>query len=521
MSANDEGAIFRLAYDPNAANEDPLGFDPDFAKRPVLPQRTTFDPEAWVDPNAYKGLEGGPSSADYFDPKRRYYSPTAVNPVPPDPRPTLRPKLDKPEQPTLPGINPKHHRPVKIYRGVDIDMNSDDPRIGELRSILEGSGVEQSPDLFSYDKPMNVKRWRAQEEAAHPQRWKRRDYDARPDWEKYVQQHGGTDPDNFWSPYGKPPKATIPGDWGNKSVGHRILDYLENSDYSEGVAKSNLGTHWTTDPRKAWSGGGGGMSVVISADWDGRGEDPYRTGTGGSYGDEREITLLPGAPVKVNSVKALHPHTQKWHEMLSEPHTRHASGPRHLEGGSSMGKSIVSANDNGSIFREGVDKWERDRLRKEWLEESETPLGHATTTRDLYRPELKHSDEYYWSPMVASKKGEGAVPRIGPVAEYDPDNYSELPWPPAGARKGWKNRPFGGLGERDPSLPPPEPLPKAHYGPKPGESLEEYYRRKQGAVTKARYVLLPHWDPQQCVDILHDHHADMGGYRIALQVTPS
>jgi len=40
------------------------------------------------------------------------------------------------------------------------------------------------------------------------------------------------------------------------------------------------------------------------------------------------------------------------------------------------------------------------------------------------------------------------------------------------------------------------------------------------AATKARYILLPHWDPEACVDIMHDHAADMG-YRIALQVTPA
>ena len=46
----------------------------------------------------------------------------------------------------------------------------------------------------------------------------------------------------------------------------------------------------------------------------------------------------------------------------------------------------------------------------------------------------------------------------------------------------------------------------------------EWERRKglpsRTASAKARYVLLPHWDPQACVEILQDHAAQMGG-RIA------
>lgn len=215
-------------------------------------------------------------------------------------------------------------------------------------------------------------------------------------------------------------------------------------------------------------------------------------------------------------------------------------------------KPIMSANDREAFFREGepVNIWERARAREElkkkrnqslpkpqvqyhqeecpqclvaaqepwppldrppyhyerrpgytWEDLAQSGLPGA---EDLARNHLEHLDEAGSSPApskaeaieqgkahfrehpfpyrdpdtgesVVPKTGvheeESAVPHIGPIAEYDPSMYSDLPW------------------------------------------------RKHAAAPSARYIFLPHWDPQECVDIMHDHAADMG-YRVALQVTP-
>lgn len=45
------------------------------------------------------------------------------------------------------------------------------------------------------------------------------------------------------------------------------------------------------------------------------------------------------------------------------------------------------------------------------------------------------------------------------------------------------------------------------------------FMTRQAGTEQARYVLLPHWDPQACVDILHDHTAQMGGRIAAIDPT--
>lgn len=84
------------------------------------------------------------------------------------------------------------------------------------------------------------------------------------------------------------------------TVGPELLDRMEEY--------GGMGTHWSTRPEIAerfslQSGGdGGGIPVMLTTEWDGSGQDHDRTGVGGEWADEGEVTLLPGTPVSVNSV---------------------------------------------------------------------------------------------------------------------------------------------------------------------------------------------------------------------------
>lgn len=84
------------------------------------------------------------------------------------------------------------------------------------------------------------------------------------------------------------------------TVGPELLDRMEE--------RGGIGTHWSTRPEIAerfslQSGGdGGGLPVMLTTEWDGSGQDHDRTGTGGEWADEGEVTLLPGTPLNVNSV---------------------------------------------------------------------------------------------------------------------------------------------------------------------------------------------------------------------------
>lgn len=84
------------------------------------------------------------------------------------------------------------------------------------------------------------------------------------------------------------------------TVGPEILDRMEEY--------GGLGTHWSTRPEIAErfslqsNGNGGGIPVMLTTEWDGSGQDHDRTGVGGEWTDEAEVTLLPGTPLNVNSV---------------------------------------------------------------------------------------------------------------------------------------------------------------------------------------------------------------------------
>jgi hypothetical protein len=90
-----------------------------------------------------------------------------------------------------------------------------------------------------------------------------------------------------------------------------------------------------------------------------------------------------------------------------------------------MAKSIISANDSGAIFREAhreLTPEERQEhqaqgWRGEPCEDPEhcgTLMGRCSECGKRVAPEIEH---------LAS-----AAPHIGPIAEYDPEKYSDLPW---------------------------------------------------------------------------------------------
>ena len=155
------------------------------------------------------------------------------------------------------------------------------------------------------------------------------------------------------------------GDWDHPELGGHLLDALagphtvsEMNGHAYGPEKG-MGWHWTADPTQAerfarWpredTGQGGNLQAVISADWDGRGEDPNRAATGEfdrdtgerirSFPWEKEHTLLPGTDLNVSGVR-IRPydndywngpadpdqevdedHDGPWHEVLSQPSRR-------------------------------------------------------------------------------------------------------------------------------------------------------------------------------------------------------
>ncbi|QDH91870.1 hypothetical protein SEA_PHRAPPUCCINO_195 [Mycobacterium phage Phrappuccino] len=121
-----------------------------------------------------------------------------------------------------------------------------------------------------------------------------------------------------------------PDGWNNKELGHKLLDFLQRQ-RAKGVGdEGGLGRHWSTDKWVSSSSFAGSdnypnLPVLVSADWDGRGEDPYRTNTNGHWPDEKEVTMLPGAPMRIRDVQIRHPQTRDWHSVLSDPHDRYAS----------------------------------------------------------------------------------------------------------------------------------------------------------------------------------------------------
>ena len=125
-----------------------------------------------------------------------------------------------------------------------------------------------------------------------------------------------------------------PSGYGNTSLGEHILDFLDRNphSYDDRQTPYGIGPHWSTNLSAAREFAGRPsprdsrrLPTIVRARWKGLGEDPGRTHTMGEFPDEKEITMLPGAPMHIDSVQIMHPQTKKWHEVLDIPRDRFAS----------------------------------------------------------------------------------------------------------------------------------------------------------------------------------------------------
>lgn len=228
---------------------------------------------------------------------------------------------------------PRTTEPHTLYRGMRIDLDhpqwADHPDVHGMKQILFG---EQVPGGMFDAQGVGGTRY------PHPQS---------PEGQKFSEHLM-----NFMEDVGQ-------------NVGRYREDYSDaNADSRVDFTKVHdkadptwLGRHWTTNPDVAedfaFPGhdvkpAGRGLSVMMSADWDGRGEDVSRSNSGGSWKDEDEINLLPGAGVKVHGLGLRHHddwddmfHNQQWHNVLHTPQMRSANLQR------SAGDYPYTRNNNG------------------------------------------------------------------------------------------------------------------------------------------------------------------------------
>lgn len=261
-----------------------------------------YEEELWG-PIGYQVNPDGSLNDGYAKDGHDRFSPTAVNPPSSSSaRPKVTWKRDEGAHPSLDlGLNdhiefkedehspalyrlPLDRHPVKLYRGLSMDLYNP-----EIRRALFGNEREEGnnkPDYIAPDHPILP---------------------------------GMPNDDEIASPthaWGKP----------NPELAHKILDNLV---YGGG---HTLGTHWTISPSEAkqWANANYNAysdyhPIMVEADWYGHGEDPYRMDTEGNHPDEKEMTLLPGAPLQIRNLHIQHPETGAWHPMLPDPQTRHAS----------------------------------------------------------------------------------------------------------------------------------------------------------------------------------------------------
>ena len=138
---------------------------------------------------------------------------------------------------------------------------------------------------------------------------------------------GNDDYGSSWNPHRHDPTPGLfpasdvtirrdPRGFDNTDLGPVILDHLNANEHRQG-----LGTHWTNKPDVARNdfgnkGFSNNIAVMLSAEWMGRGEDPYRTDTGGDYPEEGELTLMPGAPLRITDMHLQHPSSLTWHSIF-------------------------------------------------------------------------------------------------------------------------------------------------------------------------------------------------------------
>jgi len=186
---------------------------------------------------------------------------------------------------------PIDRNPVKLYRGVNLNLN--DPDLQNLRRFLHGDALEDD------DPFMNDYRVSPNSSSSGYYRNEKADRDYLP---LELDEPGLPPPSNKALSRKNPWR---PGE-DTGDMHQQILDFMERGG-------RGMGTHWSTDKDQAiqfarsngW-GGKANLPVVITHDWYGSGEDPYRTGTEGERSEEQEITKLPGSSVNVSGVEMYH-----------------------------------------------------------------------------------------------------------------------------------------------------------------------------------------------------------------------
>lgn len=250
---------------------------------------------------------------------------------------------------------PKDNLGTPLYRGLSLDLSQ--PELAPIRRALYGG--EHEPMDSAQGTPSSFTRDRAQ---AHPL------------------------------------------GWDNPDLGAQILDHLgaHGKTYAVGNSPHALGPHWSTDKDTSKEfasssiGFGPGnplhVPVLVSGQWKGLGEDPYRTNTGGNWPEEKEITLLPGAPVDISDVHIRNPHTGEWHSVLGEPQQRAANLGR-VAGGSdpyslpSLWKDYQDWNGSDEDYpaQDSVQSWGnveeylRDRHGLNPYDDTDTYFSHPAT----------------------------------------------------------------------------------------------------------------------------------------------
>ena len=297
----DEEFRRRMELDPN------VPFDGDHAGHLHFGRRTAVD---WSQPkHLHTPLHTPQSRPKHYVPheftNRHHFTPNDFNP-PADSRarPSVRWKTTQPEQPTLNLNTPKYFDPLISTPGVA-------DAIGDW-------GVNRLQDTHMYPVDRQPKKMYrlVNLDMSHP--------DMAPVHRAlFGQDHPSLKQEEGLFPASDVPVKASPQRFNDKSLHQTILDHLNANPMRQG-----LGTHWTTDLDEArvFNTGQNGHTIpaVISANWYGRGEDPYRTDTGGNYPDEREITMMPGAPLQVTDMHLRHP-AGSWYSVMGGAPQNHTA----------------------------------------------------------------------------------------------------------------------------------------------------------------------------------------------------
>jgi len=227
-----------------------------------------------------------------------YYAPNDWNPKAPSkarPKTEADPEAYDPED-ILPGM-PTEELSVPLYRGTFIDLVH--PAAKEIRQRIFGDALEDMAEGM-------VEKFRKR--PPEPWGYEEQLYEALEleDAHRPLPGMGRRD----LKPHSDEIEYDLPVS--DPELGPLILDYLDayrrQTPAKAHETSRGMGRHWSTSPSRAQDFSEVEIKhprflpVLLEAEWGGRGEDPLRSNTGGNYADEREITMVPGAPMRITDV---------------------------------------------------------------------------------------------------------------------------------------------------------------------------------------------------------------------------